>query len=50
MNKFDEDEVLKRINVITDKLGAIRINKEEHKNKEWIIYKLLLDLKGKIHT
>ena len=49
-NKFDEDEVFKRINYITDRLGAPRIDKEQHRNKEWIIYKLPERFKGKIHA
>ena len=49
-NKFDEDEVFKRINYITDRLGAPRIDKEQHRNKEWIIYKLPERFRGKIHA
>ena len=49
-NKFDQDEVFKRINVITDKLGAPRIEPDKHRNKEWIIYKLPPQFKGKIHA
>ena len=47
---FDEDEVFKRINKICDKLGAPRIEKEGHQNKEWIIHKLPDRFKGKIHA
>jgi len=47
---FDENEVFKRINKICDKLGAPRIKPEEHKNKEWIKYRLPPEFKGKIHA
>lgn len=47
---FDENEVFERINKISDKLGAPRIKKEEHQNREWIIYRLPDRFKGKIHA
>jgi radical SAM protein with 4Fe4S-binding SPASM domain len=48
--EFSEDEVFKRINKICDKLGAPRISPKDHKNKEWIVYKLPDRFKGKIHA
>ena len=35
---YDENEVFERINQICDRIGAERINPEEQKNKDWIIY------------
>ncbi len=46
---YDENEVFERINQICDRIGAERINPEEHKNKDWIIYRLP-QFKGSIHA
>ena len=46
---YDENEVFERINQICDRIGAERINPDEHKDKDWIIYRLP-QFKGSIHA
>ena len=46
---YNENEVFERINHICKRIGAPMINKDEHKDKDWIIYRLP-QYKGSIHA